>query len=677
MPIANTLQDDQLSLYDSNSSTVGSPREAPTSRVKESPFRVRKSVQKARSPAISSAISRKQPSRRTPKIRLRHENSQIQFEPIVSSPTNPLEQESQILTERQKEMIERQRIASKIFANMGSNHDSQSNEELRQQLPQELLSDALNSDDLPNDGSRTPLKALAAMGPMDVYLGSSPTPSAKNRSELVLSDDTNVATPEAVRTVQLADGLEELNSSPPRFERETVPAPVDSMGHGVSGDTVSDSFGYGQSEDPYSQSFDDGTTIDEEVLLDVEDDLPTELDGSDMPSSTVELQLNAQLNAEFQARGGSSPLREATSQVDVQKESNNVFVDTHSHHILSMPTQESLSFEAHVEETQLSQADSSAIERSEVESGESSRVGDSFSDPVAGKEALIEPDPSPRKPRRSSRHSISSQVNSSRAKKRKESPISLPRKAKKNKQETVQAEAETEDDDILDCIVVASSPVKSPSKRKSRSKSRTPTESQSIVPETTRKRAIRRSTSSNKAKSQIEDVVEDTPAPKRPRKSASQDVSEAKVTPPKSCHTSQAKRLSHVQIASRHPLSRSTSVGTEENTTIVEEAPASATQVGSTTGEQLTNMLAPQSRHSTPAPADAQQASAALATPSRSFAERVILTPKSILAQIKKLASDCKQLVLGREEEVELDSAAHALMRAVWEAGRREGETRQ
>ena len=61
--------------------------------------------------------SRKKPSKRssTPR-RLRHDNSQIQFAPIA--PSSPLADESQHLTERQKEVRERQRGNSGLYSEM-------------------------------------------------------------------------------------------------------------------------------------------------------------------------------------------------------------------------------------------------------------------------------------------------------------------------------------------------------------------------------------------------------------------------------------------------------------------------------------------------------------------------------------------------------------------------------
>ncbi|KAF4940037.1 Telomere length regulator protein rif1 [Colletotrichum fructicola] len=66
---------------------------------------------------------------RTPTARLRHDDSQIQFAPIEMSPLNPnTDVESQVLTERQKEIRERQKDTSAMFPEMRSSPAPQSKE---------------------------------------------------------------------------------------------------------------------------------------------------------------------------------------------------------------------------------------------------------------------------------------------------------------------------------------------------------------------------------------------------------------------------------------------------------------------------------------------------------------------------------------------------------------------
>jgi hypothetical protein len=207
-----------------------------------------------------------------------------------------------------------------------------------------------------------------------------------------------------------------------------------------------------------------------------------------------------------------------------------------------------------------------------------------------------------------------------------------------------------DEDGMLDNIIVAS-PVLRPSQAKKR-KSMNDADSPTIhVPETNRKRGpVRRSQS---LLSQVETsqhvLVEDTPAPKRPRQSTNQDVSEAKSTPRPSSTGSQTKRLSHVQVTPK----RSSDFG------------------GSVRASSVANSVAP---------SESREAEPVAATPSRSFTERVILTPRSIIQQLKSLSDfffSRPQMVLGREEEREIDDALFDIRRQVHAAGMRGDEKKR
>ncbi|KAG8160056.1 hypothetical protein KVR01_010693 [Diaporthe batatas] len=71
--------------------------------------------------AQSSPLAKIKSKGRTPKPKLRHEDSQLHFATIDSSPAPaPMEYESQLLTERQKETRERQRDTAALFPDMRS-----------------------------------------------------------------------------------------------------------------------------------------------------------------------------------------------------------------------------------------------------------------------------------------------------------------------------------------------------------------------------------------------------------------------------------------------------------------------------------------------------------------------------------------------------------------------------
>lgn len=661
IPQTNFYQDETLAFDDSDSSADVDPEQQPP-HIGKSPFHITKPPQKSRSPMKNA---RRTPSRPTPKHRLRHDDSQIQFEPILSSPPRLHKQESQVLTERQKEIMERQRAESRLFSDVSAHSPSQPAEMSPKPQHKDQL-DSPSGDDLPNTISRTPLKNLASMGPMDAFLGSSPTPNARNRSQQIMSDDTNVATPNAVRTVQITDDLDELASSPPEFKRAAFAesAVHQDTARSLRNHVVSNK----DAAKDYSMSFDDGSTIDDELAALCEaptsqDEFPTELELTEVPSSTIEVQLNAQLVADLDAHSGSQAVEES------------------------------------------GQPSSQAAGRNGTQRSDTSRIGDSFESNPATQEQGEET-PSTRQTRRSTRLSASaasspakpSGTKKKRGRPRKNlaPPVEESRIEETRIEETkVEGKVEPSQNENIasvdDCIVLATAPLKSSKRKKASQSQDPPSESQSIIPESQskrsgRKRSRRQSTASQLSvtEAQTEEIlVNDTPAPKRARKSLSQDVSEANVPPPP------ARRLSHVQVSPRPSLStRAPSAGPDENenSMCVAGAPALVhlDQV-SPVGEQKAKASAAPQLHGDTASTTLEsrpssQASAAggnnNGVASRSLAERVILTPKSIMERLRRTISDLKDMVLGRDEERELDDVMFDLRREVHAAGRRgeEGE---
>jgi len=589
--------------------------------------------------------------RNTPKVRLRHDNSQIQFEPIASSPSNPFNQQSQILTDRQKEMVDRQRLTTGLFANMGATSPLPE----PAPSPMEIHSDAPSADDSVSRASRTtPSKSLTAIGPMDMFLGSSPTPHARKSARQIESDATSVATPTAIRTADLASN-DDLGSSPPRFDK--IPSSmVDQIGAGVR---VGSSFTYRQPES--LQSFDEGTTLDEEALLAAElqveqpanTSAPDDTVMSELPSSIVDVQLTAQIDAELQALEPGS----VVSTDEMAADSTNGFIDTASH----QP-----SYQANTVDSEAIDLDDLPFDTPEFNTSSTSRIGDSFS-----KSPTKETRPS-KQLRRSSRNSAtSSPAQAASGKKRKQTA------GKKGKKGTVEegksqvspvsqkSRQKGNGDDMLDNIVVASpkkqkqniapQPKKHDKGRKRKSMGGPASAARVVMAETSGKtRALRRSQSLLSQVENSQDIlVEDTPAPKRARGHRSHDVSEAKRRPSAS-HTSteldssQTKRLSHVQVTPKRPAD-------PVDSTVVQQVPHEPELASEGATERAA--AAPETR-----------------TPSRSFAERVILTPRSIINQLKSLKDylfSTPQLVLGREEEREIDNTLFDIRRQVLIAGLR------
>lgn len=639
-----------MSFYDSEDNNEEPRRGARGSRVRESPFKIIKPPRgsKPQSPAVSSPASRRTSSRRTPKVRLRHDNSQIHFEAIVSSPSNPFVQESQILTERQKEMIERQRLSGGLFANMGAPSPSRD----APPSPMEINSDVQSVDDLPTRNTRaTPLKALAKMGPMDPFLGSSPTPHARRSSQKIVSDDTDIATPTAVRTVRIADD-DELGSSPPRLDKCSANKSRQPP------NAVVESFDNHRPDSLYSASFDDGTTMDEEALaaavtLAEEAEESEQLRGyhepndeimSDLPSSTIDLELTAQIDADMQTAGAT------VEHDDAVPESNNVFVDA-----ASQPATQDVPATQDGSDTEVEPTPKSVRTRKSKKTGTSStsRVGGSFNS-TPGKGT-----PSSQGTRRSTRHSMESPIHIELGRvKRQKKPR---RKNKDSNVEDSPASPQLSQQDQIDDDIetpVAASPTentRSAKKRKSMNDSPTSSDVMTGSPSTGRKRSIRRSQSNLSQVESAADIVEDTPAPsKRARQSLNMDVSEAKSPPPqpKEAHSSQSKRISHVQVTPRHI-----------------KAPALAEQIAASIATVADT--APVAKQPTLAQSQIQaqeQTPTGSATPNRSFAERVILTPRSIINKLKEIKNyflAAPGLTVTRDEERELDDVLFAIRRKV------------
>lgn len=129
----------------------------------------------------------------TPKARLRHDDSQIHFAAIESSPLQPELVESQYLTDRQKEVKERQaREAPAMFPEIGSSPRSISRP-IDYVLPNFVLKSTQNPAPISAIQEDTsPMYLSDAL--MNEFLGSSPTPNSK-RSKDRRSDDDPPSSP--------------------------------------------------------------------------------------------------------------------------------------------------------------------------------------------------------------------------------------------------------------------------------------------------------------------------------------------------------------------------------------------------------------------------------------------------------------------------------------------------
>jgi hypothetical protein len=587
-------------------------------------------------------------------------------------------QESQILTERQREMVERQ-MASNLFANIGvTSSPTRPEAPLLVHSPLEIHSDAVDADELPMETVRTPLRNLASLGPMDVFVGSSPTPQARTRTREAASEQPSVATPTATRTLHLDDN-DNLGSSPPRFEKAAEANADNLRSNDTSKDDVSDSFAYGQLGESFS--FDEETTLDDTILPQAgpagEDAFAADVTVSDMPSSTIDLQLTAQIDADMQAQVEASP----------SKQTENITYNTEDAPVASPFAEDQESRrgtqdeDAQVADTQIKTSSRMNQSTPLASTSSTSRVGDSFSSQAADMESphvrslrssqRVSPTPSPSQP-----SSATKRKSTGRGRGR-------PKRAKIEEPAVEESEAAPTpmksapvSDDILDNIVVASPHTKFVVKRPGRI-SLGAREGEVVIPETNRKRTMRRSASQlSQVQTQSEDgVVEETPAPKRARRSDSQDVGGAKATTP----ASQTARLSHVQVTPKRSSKGGSSV--RSSSVVADEKASQAAAIELiqdvvAVGEQVADVEVAQqpSTKISVAAGEVQQSQASTSTPNRSFSERVFLTPKSIIKHLlsfKDTLIRSSQLVLGRQDQREIDDALFEIRREVHEAGRR------
>jgi hypothetical protein len=555
-------------------------------------------------------------------------------------------QESQILTERQREMVERQ-MASNLFANIGvTSSPTRPEAPLLVHSPLEIHSDAVDADELPMETVRTPLRNLASLGPMDVFVGSSPTPQARTRTREAASEQPSVATPTATRTLHLDDN-DNLGSSPPRFEKAAEANADNLRSNDTSEDDVSDSFAYGQLGESFS--FDEETTLDDTILPQAgpagEDAFAADVTVSDMPSSTIDLQLTAQIDADMQAQVEASP----------SKQTENITYNTEDAPVASP-------FAEDQESRRGTQDEDAQVADTQIKT--SSRMNQST--PLASTSSTSPSQPS----------SATKRKSTGRGRGR-------PKRAKIEEPAVEESEAAPTpmksapvSDDILDNIVVASPRTKFVVKRPGRI-SLGAREGEVVIPETNRKRTMRRSASQlSQVQTQSEDgVVEETPAPKRARRSDSQDVGGAKATTP----ASQTARLSHVQVTPKRSSKGGSSV--RSSSVVADEKASQAAAIELiqdvvAVGEQVADVEVAQqpSTKISVAAGEVQQSQASTSTPNRSFSERVFLTPKSIIKHLlsfKDTLIRSSQLVLGRQDQREIDDALFEIRREVHEAGRR------
>ena len=168
---------------------------------------------------VAESVSKTTAKATTPR-RLRHDDSQIQFTTVESSPTYNDGAESQ-LTDRQREVRERQRAeAAAMFPDIRSDPISKKSSS---KLQSPKLTLQLNRDlpEIGSPGPSTPTLPPPLNGPMDDFIGSSPTPRSSSKNQDPQSDDIDVPS-----SPPCPDAAEDRPSYPldPRIVRSSSPA---------------------------------------------------------------------------------------------------------------------------------------------------------------------------------------------------------------------------------------------------------------------------------------------------------------------------------------------------------------------------------------------------------------------------------------------------------------------
>ncbi|RDL40873.1 uncharacterized protein BP5553_00852 [Venustampulla echinocandica] len=147
--------------------------------------------------------------------KLRHDNSQIQFQAVGSSPTGEVNRDSQLLTARQAEVKERQRIEAAMFPDLRSSPGV--NVSTEPELPTHLSPSRSHMKTPPRQTTPDPLPPSED----DSFMISSPTPKRDNHHNLYPSTSLYSPprlTPNGQRAIQaeLGSGFHfEIPSSPP------------------------------------------------------------------------------------------------------------------------------------------------------------------------------------------------------------------------------------------------------------------------------------------------------------------------------------------------------------------------------------------------------------------------------------------------------------------------------
>jgi len=542
----------------------------------------------------------------TPKARLRHDDSQIMFAPIDSSPL-PVADDSQLITDHQKEVRERQTEGAQMFPDISSTPVRKSSPRSRRKAPGPLDFSHLAPQPADDAIASTP-QDMELNSELSGYMGSSPTPRSTDKSH------EGYPQPE--------EDVEDLSSSPPRSagKRSII------LEKHQNASFVADSAPV-RTEVPFHKV----------SSIQHESDLPSD---TTLPAEQLQQEANA---AVIQDNDQSSSLDE-NFQVDAT---------------------------TIIDPTEMADQNAVGEEEQDVdeETDDTSRVENSFVEPPTSQEPTVEPPPSgsqsvTRSGRKRKR--ATENADSTASKKQKQSPFrrvisgifGRPQQDDEDVgEDIVVASQPTESPRNLEAVKTeetprgpsASNAVLQQSKRgRGRPrKSETPTPAPpTVIPLACSTRSKRRASEMSQANEESSEPAvteaKSTPAPKRQRRRA------------KAKKAIEEARKSQGDSASR-PSSR------REATGVLIEQPDSDVDISQTR----------MATDDEDASGDDSQGKSqeAIATPLREAPPRE--TPKSILGRLRDILGDCKNAIFGSQEEREFDDVLFELRREVHGAANR------
>lgn len=561
----------------------------------------------------TTSASKESSNAKEPKARLRHDDSQVLFAPIESSPL-PSAEESQPLTEHQKEVKARQDESSKMFPDLSSTPATNQTPRTRRKTPGRLDFSAGNVQEAT---AGTPLEMPEGHNEMSGYMGSSPTPrsSDKFKSEHIQLE------------ADAADRFEdEPPSSPPRSP-DAEEALDEAPGFGIDSSYVADSAPV--KVDPVAQS---QLKIDQRAA------------DWDLPSDTALPAEQLHMEAEAAENNANDYDHVSQSRKDAQVDATTI-----------------------VEPTEIDALEAHHEGAAQNDSNDAERVDNSFVEPTTVVEPVVQPSPS--------ESQLSSRT--ARKRKRASTAIECAASKKQKNQSPFRrvfsgifGASQEEDENVGDEIIVASSqPTDSPTAvRMSQANEEVSQDTQQSKTSSQQPKRARGRPRKSETPTPVPPAAMPPASSTRSKRRASalagiDDHDSESAAEPKSTKRQRRKaRNKKAQVEAHRSQEESDTrpCSRREATAVVIDKPEVDVEV--------TRTRMPSSDEEESGEESQENMKQEAATP---LQERPKATPKSILGRLKDILGDCKNAIFGSQEEREFDDVLFELRREVhYGAGR-------